>query len=139
MNRKVEEPSTRRSFAVCEWASPSFLANALRCGRLLYLLEAVMDTEVLDWRLNELCQTAMSEARTAVGQAPDGRWIAASEWQVRDVFQRLTRDCYQAMLQARADDHPTASQAAFSPGGELAAVAEQGGAPASRPQRRRRG
>jgi hypothetical protein len=98
-----------------------------------------MDKEVLDRRLSELCQKAMSEARTAVGQAPDGQWIAASEWQIREIFQRLTQDCYQAMLQAKADDHPTASQAAFSPGGELAAAAEQGGAPASRPQRRRRG
>src|SRR5438270_2263076 len=57
----------------------------------------------------------MQEARAAVEQAPDGRWIAASEWQVRDIFQRLTRDCYQAMLQAKADAHPTASLAALPP------------------------
>jgi hypothetical protein len=69
-----------------------------------------------------------------VEQAPDGRWIAASEWQVRDIFQRLTRDCYQAMLQAKADAHPTASQAAFSPGGPN--VAEQGRPSAARAERR---
>jgi hypothetical protein len=85
-----------------------------------------MDKEVLERQLNQLCQTAVSEARAAVEQAPDGQWIAASEWEVRDVFQRLTRDCYQVMLQAKADAHPTAQQAAFSPGGGPAAAAEQG-------------
>jgi hypothetical protein len=95
-----------------------------------------MDKEVLERQLNELCQNAMSEARAAVEQAPDGQWISASEWQVRDIFQRLTRDCYQAMLQARADAHPTAKQAAFSRGGS-SVVAEQGRAPAASTQRRR--
>ena len=85
-----------------------------------------MDKEVLERQLDQLCQQAMAEARSAVEQAPDGQWIAASEWQVRDVFQRLTRDCYQAMLQAKADAHPTAGQAAFSPGGGSTAAAEQG-------------
>lgn len=94
-----------------------------------------MDKEVLDRRLSELCQKAMTEARTAVEQAPDGQWIAASEWQVRDIFQRLTRDCYQAMLQAKADAHPTADQAVFSPGGRRAA--EQRKTPAAGPERRR--
>jgi len=99
-----------------------------------------MDKDVLQRQLDELCRKAVAEARAAVDAAPDGRWVAASEWQVRDVFQRLTRDCYQAMLQARADAHPTASQAAFSPGGPggpAAAAAEQGHAPAAGAHRRR--
>lgn len=96
-----------------------------------------MDKDVLERQLNELCQRAVSEARAAVEQAPDGQWIAASEWQVRDVFQRLTRDCYQAMLQAKADAHPTAKQAAFPPGGGLAAAAEQGPARAAGAERGR--
>lgn len=94
-----------------------------------------MDKEVLDRRLDELCQKALSEARAAVDQAPDGQWIAASEWQVRDVFQKLTRDCYQAMLQAKADAHPAASEAAFSPG--RSSIAKQGGTSAACAQRRR--
>jgi len=57
----------------------------------------------------------MAEARAA----PDGQWIAASEWQVRDIFQELTRDGYQLMLQARADTHPTAQAAAFPPADNL--------------------
>ena len=96
-----------------------------------------MDKDVLEGQLNELCRNAVSEARAAVQQAPDGQWIAASEWQVRDVFQRLTRDCYQAMLQAKADAHPTAKQAAFPPGGGPAAAAGQGQTRAAGAQRRR--
>ena len=96
-----------------------------------------MDKDVLERQLKELCQKAVSEARAAVEQAPDGQWIAASEWQIRDIFQCLTRDCYQAMLQAKADAHPTAQQAAFSPGGGPAAAAEQGRARAAGAQRRR--
>lgn len=103
-----------------------------------------MDKDVLQRHLDELCQKAVAEARSAVERAPDGQWIAASEWQVREVFQRLTRDCYQAMLQAKADAHPTASGAAFSPGGQGGpggpsgpAVAEQGPAPAARAERGR--
>jgi hypothetical protein len=96
-----------------------------------------MDKDVLERHLDELCRHAVAEARGVVEQAPDGQWIAASEWQVRDVFQRLTRDCYQLMLQAKADAHPTASQAAFSPGGP--GVAEQGHAPPAGVERRRRG
>jgi hypothetical protein len=30
----------------------------------------------------------------AVDDAPDGQWIAASEWEVRDIFQKLTADCF---------------------------------------------
>jgi hypothetical protein len=76
-----------------------------------------MDKDVLDQQLESLCRKAMCEARSAVDLAPDGQWIAASEWSVRDIFQRLTRDCYQLMLQAKADGQWTANQAAFSPGG----------------------
>lgn len=74
-----------------------------------------MDKDVLDRRLEALCSQAMREARAAVQAAPEGCWIAGSEWPVREIFGRLTRDCYQAMVQARADDHATAAQAAFSP------------------------
>ena len=95
-----------------------------------------MDKEVLNQRLDDLCRQAMAEARSAVEQAPDGRWIAASGWQVREIFQRLTRDCYQTMLQARADAHPAAAQAAFSPG-TGPGVAEPRGARSAGAERRR--
>jgi hypothetical protein len=74
-----------------------------------------MDKDVLDERLEQLFRKAMSEARAAVEAAPDGQWISASEWAVRQIMQRLTQESYEAMLQARADGHPAADQAAFSP------------------------
>jgi hypothetical protein len=102
-----------------------------------------MDKDVLDQQLQGLCQKAMAEARAAVQAAPDGQWIAASEWRVREIFQKLTRDCYQLMLQARADAHPAATQAAFSPsaggrGGGGSGAAQQGKASPSHPDRQRR-
>jgi hypothetical protein len=92
-----------------------------------------MDKEVLRRRLRERFEAALDGAVAAVEGAPDGQWVAGSEWQVREVFQKLMADCFRDVLQARADAHPTASQAAFSPSspcgrGGPAAAAEQGGA-----------
>ena len=72
-----------------------------------------MDKEVLDQRLGQLCQQAMQEAKAAVAQAPDGAWIAASEWPIRHIFQKLTRDCYQLLMQVRIEEHDAAREAAF--------------------------
>ena len=77
-----------------------------------------MDKDVLKRRLTERFQHSLAEALAAVEAAPDGQWIAASEWQVRDVFQKLTAECYQEMVQGRIDAQPSASRAAFSPGGQ---------------------
>jgi hypothetical protein len=49
-----------------------------------------MDKEVLKRQLVERCQQAPDEALRAVDEAPDGQWIAASEWEVRNIFQKLT-------------------------------------------------
>lgn len=95
-----------------------------------------MDKDVLEQRLKDRCDQALAAARAAVEQAPDGQWIAASEWQVRAIFQELTRDCYQLMLQAKSDQHPAAEQAAFSPSAGRDA-AQQGRARPTRSNRRR--
>lgn len=76
-----------------------------------------MDKEVLKRQLTERCQHALDEALRAVDDAPDGQWIAASEWEVREIFQKLTADCFGRMIQDRIDRLPSASQAAFSPDG----------------------
>lgn len=91
-----------------------------------------MDKEVLKRQLTERCQHALEEALRAVDEAPDGQWIAASEWEVRDIFQKLTADCFGQMIQERIDRLPSASQAAFSPCGGTRGVAAQG-----KPQRAR--
>ncbi len=62
-----------------------------------------MDKDVLEGQLNELCRNAVSEARAAVQQAPDGQWIAASEWQVREAFQTLMAQAFERVLQAKLD------------------------------------
>jgi hypothetical protein len=65
-------------------------------------------------------------ALKAVDAAPDGKWIAASEWEVRDIFQKLTADCFGEMIQRRIDHLPSASQAAFSPDARSRAHTEHG-------------
>ena len=86
-----------------------------------------MDKEALKRRLTERFHQALDEAVAAVEAAPDGQWIAASEWEVRDAFQKLTAQCYQEMVQGRVDAQPPASRAAFSPGGPAGGrAAEQG-------------
>lgn len=100
--------------------------------------ETGMDKEVLKRQLTERFQASLEKALQAVDEAPEGQWIAASEWQVRDIFQKLTSDCYQGMLQQRMDRLPSMSQAAFSPSGGGVAGAEQGKAKRSRSDGRRR-
>ncbi len=87
-----------------------------------------MDQEVLRRRLRERFEASLDAAVEAVASAPDGRWIAGSEWQVRDIFQRLMSDCFQELVQARMEAHPNAGQAASSPsrGSRRSRLEEQG-------------
>lgn len=96
-----------------------------------------MDDTALNRQLEALCQKAVVEARAAVEAAPDGRWIAGSEWEVRDIFERLKRDCYELMLQARTDTHASVERVDFSP--SAGDAAEQGRTSSPRADRRRRG
>ena len=90
-----------------------------------------MDREVLKQQLRERFEQSLERMIDAVEQAPDGRWIAAREWEVRRAGQDLTRDCYQAILQARIDQTPAASEPPFSP-----SAAGQGTARQGKPERR---
>lgn len=71
-----------------------------------------MDRDAIKRTLKERFEQSLDKALDAVEHAPDGQWIAASEWQVREIFQKLMSESYQQMLQARMDAAP---QAAFSP------------------------
>ena len=71
-----------------------------------------MDRDKLKRELTEHFQVSLNQAMEAVEKAPDGQWIAASEWQIREIFQQLMAEAYQKLLQAKLD---AADQAAFSP------------------------
>jgi hypothetical protein len=86
----------------------------------------MMDKEVLKRQLTERFQQSLDSALKAVDDAPDGKWIAASEWEVRDIFQKLTSDCFGQMIQRRIDHLPSASQTAFSPDARGQTHEEQG-------------
>jgi hypothetical protein len=62
-----------------------------------------MDRDALKRELTQQFQQSLDRAMDAVEQAPDGAWISASEWQVRELFQKLTAQAYERILQAKLD------------------------------------
>ena len=92
-----------------------------------------MNREVLKRELTEEFQQSLDQAMDAVQRAPDGAWIAASEWEVRAVFQKLTAQAFERILQAKMDA-AVVKPAVFSPGGGSKA-AEQGKPRAGRAHR----
>lgn len=96
-----------------------------------------MDKEVLRRELTTQAALAAEEAIAAVEHAPDGQWIAGSEWQIREIYQRLMSESFGEILQARINAHPTAELAAFSPSRQPADSAGQGNPQPPRAQRGR--
>jgi hypothetical protein len=92
-----------------------------------------MDRHGLKRQLRAKVEAALDKAMNAVEAAPDGQWIAGSEWAVRGAFQDLMRECFQEIVQAKADSDPAAAAGFFSPG----ARPGQGGAVQGRASRRR--
>ena len=76
-----------------------------------------MDRQALRRELQAKVDEALDKAIDAVEAAPDGAWIAGSEWAVRGVFQDLMRESFQRIVQARIDADPDAAAGSFSPGG----------------------
>jgi len=74
-----------------------------------------MDRDVVMDQMTERFQALYGQALNALEKAPDGRWIADSEWAFRDAFQQLLTESYEAAVQSKADAHPTAPAASFSP------------------------
>ena len=68
-----------------------------------------MDRQGLKRRLRDKVEAALEKAMDAVQAAPDGRWIAGSEWAVRETFQGLMRECFQEIVQAKVDSDPATS------------------------------
>ena len=97
-----------------------------------------MDKDALRRQLREQFEHTMEAAIEAVEKAPDGHWIASSEWPVRDAFLGLMGDCYQRILQAKIDASPAADTPPFSPSAAPKAP-RQGPPPRRRHDRRRRG
>ena len=96
-----------------------------------------MDRDALKRELTKHFEQSLDQAMDAVERAPDGSWIAASEWQVRQAFQKLTAQAFERIVQAKVDAAATAAAGvAFSPCGSARGAA-QGKAGIERAQRRR--
>jgi hypothetical protein len=61
--------------------------------------------------LKEQTDAYLKSVMEAVNLAPDGKWIAGSEEEVRDLSEDYRRQVFQAAVQQRID----AAEAAFSP------------------------
>jgi hypothetical protein len=96
-----------------------------------------MDRDVLVHQMTERFQELYNRALDALDRAPDGQWIAASEWAFRDAFLQLMKESYQAGLQSKVDAHPTAQAAAFSPSESRACGSAPSAQPCPRAQRRK--
>jgi hypothetical protein len=99
--------------------------------------EALMDRQALRRQLRAKVDAAVDRAVDAVDAAPDGRWIAGSEWAVREAFQGLMRECFQEIVQAKIDADPAAPAGSFPPGRRPAAAAGPDGAVQGRAAGRR--
>jgi hypothetical protein len=62
-----------------------------------------MDRNALKRELTEQFQQSLDQAMDAVERAPDGAWISASEWEIRELFQKLRAQAYERILQAKLD------------------------------------
>ena len=54
--------------------------------------ESVMDRDVLMHQMTERFQELYNRVLDALDRAPDGQWIAASEWAFRDAFVQLMKE-----------------------------------------------
>lgn len=98
-----------------------------------------MDRDALKRELTRHFQQSLDQAMDAVERAPDGAWISGSEWEVRELFQKLTAAAYERILQAKLDaaEHERGGGGGdFSPSGS-GPVTQQGKARGPRAQRRR--
>jgi len=93
-----------------------------------------MDREVLKRELTTQFQQSLDRAMDAVEQAPDGAWISGSEWEIRELFQKLTAQAYERILQAKLDAAEN-ERGDFSPCASVADP-EQGKARCERADRR---
>jgi hypothetical protein len=92
-----------------------------------------MDRDALKRGLTEEFQQSLDQAMDAVERAPDGSWISASEWEIRELFQKLTAQAYERILQAKLD--AAEKSGAFSPSKQCLGDTGQGktrGEPAER-------
>jgi hypothetical protein len=89
-----------------------------------------MDRDVLMDQMTERFREAYAKGLDAVERAPDGPWIAASEFVFRDVFLEAMKESYPAAIQAKIDADGSRHAGTFSPSesgvGGADAAAQQG-------------
>lgn len=74
-----------------------------------------MDREALRVRLEAKSNDAIEESLDAMEAGSLTNIIGGTEMQVREIMERLKRDIYQELVQARIEDVEAAAKRSFSP------------------------
>ena len=72
-----------------------------------------MSQDAVRRQMDEAWNKAREELLAVMKGAPQDSIISGTEWQVREIQQRLARECFQIMVQNKVDQM---RQGAFSPG-----------------------
>ncbi len=81
-----------------------------------------MSHDAVGKQMDELWAKAREELLRAMDGAPPDSIISGTEWQVREIQQRLARECFQLMVQNKVDRLDQTPQGGFSPGKDPAAT-----------------
>ena len=75
-----------------------------------------MSHDAVRKQMDELWAKARDELLKVMEGAPPDSIISGTEWQVREIQQRLARECFQLMVQSKVDRLDQTPQGDFSPG-----------------------
>lgn len=81
-----------------------------------------MSHDTVRKQMDELWSKAREELLGVMEGAPPDSIISGTEWQVREIQQRLARECFQLMVQSKVDRLDQTPPGAFSPGKHPAAT-----------------
>lgn len=89
-----------------------------------------MKPDAVRQRMDELWAKAREELLRVMEGAPPDSIISGTEWQVREIQQRLARECFELMVQNKVDQLDQTPRGAFSPDREsgTAGPSRRGGA-----------
>lgn len=89
-----------------------------------------MSQDAVREQMNGLWVKAREELLRVMEGAPPDSIISGTEWEVREIQQRLARDCFQLMVQGKLDRLGQTPQGVFSPGKDSTptGTAQRGGA-----------
>ena len=82
-----------------------------------------MAQDAIRGRMDDLWSKAREELLGVMDKAEAGTIISGTEWEVRRVYQRLARDCFELMVRGKGEGLDQTTGGAFFPSGVAAGPA----------------